>query len=45
MRVLLVEDNERLAGAVAQHLKGAGFAVSMSRPRRRGRGRPGHRPL
>jgi len=27
MRVLLVEDNERLAGAVAQHLKGAGFAV------------------
>ena len=27
MRLLLVEDNERLAGAVAQHLKAAGFAV------------------
>src|SRR5215470_4619627 len=27
MRLLLVEDNERLAGAVAQHLKGAGFTI------------------
>jgi DNA-binding response OmpR family regulator len=27
MRLLLIEDNERLAAAVAQHLKAAGFAV------------------
>jgi DNA-binding response OmpR family regulator len=27
MRLLLIEDNERLAGAVVQHLKVAGFAV------------------
>ncbi len=27
MRLLLIEDNKRLAGAIAQHLKTAGFAV------------------
>ena len=27
MRLLLIEDNERLAVAVAQHLKSAGFAI------------------
>lgn len=40
LRILLVEDDEQLAGRLADRLRGAGFAVDIARTREEGEGWP-----